>query len=364
MIKIDDIKHWAIDIKRATIDRLQLQQILRVLAAAILSLGLVVYFHIPQGYWISVSALLGLYFSAPLAMQRQYGLFISIALAIGLLAVVTSLIADSVIQLAFFLFFLSLVTIYIGLTYPGLWPSAFIASFYAVLSAGLQTNLDGAMQRFACIVAGFAIAILVQIVFTRGRLMADLRFTIADSLLRLAQLNQAIFSCYVTHNYQEEHFNYEKRLHASRGSFLYKINQARALLTKIASSQQQKFAAILDSIEQCYEIFQSLGLLIQRVDDHSTFAVADKEFLALSGNVDTYLFQMAAEINTRKIKHQQSTILSENIYELEELNRTVLQVVAKDPLVFMIFIQDMYALDRMFARLSAAIAICIQKDGK
>jgi hypothetical protein len=359
MIKISDFQLWALDLKRAILDRLQLQQILRVVIAAILAFGLAAYFHIPEGYWISVSALLGLYFSMPLAMQRRYGLFISIAFAIGLLAVITSLLAGAVIQLAVFLFILSLVTIYMGLTYPALWPAAFIASFYAVLSAGLLTNLDGAMQRFCCIVLGFAIAIVVQIIFTRIRVTADLRSALADSLLRLAQLNQAIFSCYVAHNYQEEHFNYEKKLHASRGSFLYKINQARALLTHITLSQQQKFSAVVDCIEQCYEIFQSLGLLIQRVDDHSTFAVAEKEFLALSGNVDTYLRQMAAEINTLKIRHEESAILSENIYELEEINRTVLQVVAKDPLVFMIFIQDMYALDKMFVRLFAAIGGCI-----
>jgi hypothetical protein len=360
MIKISDIQPWALDLKRATIDRLQLQQILRVVIAAILSFGLAACLHMPEGYWISVSALLGLYFSMPLAIQRRYGLFVGIALTIGLLAFITSLIAGSAIQLAIFLFILSLITVYIGLTYPGLWPAAFVASFYAVLSAGLLTNLDGAMQRFCCIVLGFAISIVVQIVFTRIRVTADLRYALADSLLRLAQLNQAIFSCYVAHNYQEEHFDYEKKLHASRGSFLYKISQARTLLMHLKSSPQPKFAAMLDCIEQCYEIFQSLGLLIQRVDDHSTFAVADKEFLALSGNVDTYLRQMAAEINTLKIRHEESAILSENIYELEEINRTVLQVVAKDPLVFMIFIQDMYALEKMFLRLFAAIAACIR----
>jgi uncharacterized membrane protein YgaE (UPF0421/DUF939 family) len=360
MIKISDIQPWALDLKRATIDRLQMQQILRVLIAAILSFGLSAYFHIPEGYWISVSALLGLYFSMPLVLRRRYGLVVGIALAIGLLALITSLIAASTIQLAFFLFVLSLITVYIGLTYHGLWPAAFVASFYAILSAGLLTNLDGSMQRFCCIVLGFAIAIAVQIVFGRIRVAADLRYALAESLLRLAELSQAIFSCYVAHNYQEEHFNYEKNLHACRGSFLYKISQARTLLTHITSSQQQEFSTVVGCIEQCYEIFQSLGLLIQRVDDHSTFAVADKEFLALSGNVDTYLRQMATEINTQKIRHEEYAILSENIYELEEINRTVLQVVAKDPLVFMIFIQDMYALEKMFLRLFAAIAVYIR----
>jgi hypothetical protein len=100
--------------------------------------------------------------------------------------------------------------------------------------------------------------------------------------------------------------------------------------------------------------------LINRVKDHSTFSVADKEFLAISSSVDAHFRRLAKAIHTKEVKAEQSNVLSEDIYELEEINRTVLQVVAEDPLVIMIFIQDLYALDKTLVKLSDAI---IDLDG-
>jgi hypothetical protein len=192
-------------------------------------------------------------------------------------------------------------------------------------------------------------------IFTRGRLEADISLVISNSVLRLVKLSHAIFRSYVTHNYAEEHFNYERKLHKCRSDFLDTMNQARLLLGKMRVKEQQKFSLLLDDVEQIYEILQSLSLLVYRIEDHSTFAVADKEFLAISSGIDTHLRQLAKALTAKKHKPSPASVLGENIYELEEINRTVLQVVASDPVVFMIFIQDLYVLDKVIARLSNAI---------
>jgi hypothetical protein len=88
-----------------------------------------------------------------------------------------------------------------GLRYELVWPATFVASFYALISAGLPTTMVGGRQRFYSIVLGFGIAIAVQWVLTRVRTVTALRYRLAGSLIRLARLSQAIFQCYVTQNY-------------------------------------------------------------------------------------------------------------------------------------------------------------------
>jgi hypothetical protein len=360
MMKLTGSPKWLSRLKTVAINRLQLRQVWGVMIAALLAFGFAMYLQLPSGYWIIVSALLGFYFSLRLVMQRQFIILMAVAFFTALLAFATSQLANYTYLLAFFLLALTFVMVYLGLKQASLWAATFIASFYAILSAGVATTFAGGIERFYCIVLGFAIAIFVQIILMRGRLEVDVGLVMANSLLRLARLSQAIFLCYVTHNYEEEHFNYEKKLHKCRSGFLYEINQARYLLSKIAKSEQQHFYLMLGYIEQMYEILQSLSLLINRVKDHSTFSVADKEFLAISSSVDAHFRRLAKAIHTKEVKAEQSNVLSEDIYELEEINRTVLQVVAEDPLVIMIFIQDLYALDKTLVKLSDAI---IDLDG-
>jgi hypothetical protein len=121
--------------------------------------------------------------------------------------------------------------------------------------------------------------------------------------------------------------------------------------------QRDEYGAMVDYIEQLYEILQSLGLMAQRVDDHATFAVAEKELLTLSSVISGRLRRLAASVTQKQREPASATTLSEAIFEMEEVSRTVLQVVARDPLVFTIFIQDLYALDRLCLQFTAALQI-------
>jgi hypothetical protein len=178
---------------------------------------------------------------------------------------------------------------------------------------------------------------------------------LSKSVCRLAGLSRAIFSCYMTHNYMDNYFNHEKTLHSERSRYLYEINQARCWVDKTTGAPQHFFLRIIDLLEQAYEVLQAISLLIYRVEDHSTFAVADKEFLAISGSVVNEFDRLAEQLRRKKSSIARTNILNENIYEFEEINRSALQVVAREPLVFMIFIQDMHELDRVLMQLSAEI---------
>ena len=355
ILKFNMAARWQAWWQTARAARQQQRQLLSVLMAALLAFGLAAYFPLQEGYWIGISALLGLYFSMRLLMQRHLLLLFSAALVTGWLAFITSMLASYAFLLALFLLALTFTMLYWGLRYASVWAATFVAGFYAIISAGLSTTTEGSVQRFYCIVLGFGIAIFVQLLFTRSRLATELRFTLASSLLRLSKLNHAIFRCYVTHNYAEEHFNYEKKLHQCRTDFLYEMQHARVSLAQLKESKREPFFVFINYIEQLYEIMQSLSLLIYRVEDHATFAVAEKEFLALSEKIDQRLRQLAKTMTTQQVQSDSVNVLGETIYELEEINRTVLQVVAHDPLVFMIFIQDLYVFDKVCLQLSDAI---------
>lgn len=335
--------------------RMQWQRMICTLIVAALALGVASYLQVGEGYWIVLSALLGFAFCTHFVFRYEAAAFVSIALIGASCVFIASVLAKQVFLLALFFMLTTWLTVYIGLMYANVWGLGFAVNLLAILAAGVVVDHMATVQRFWCVLLGFLLAFIVQYIFIRVRSQAVMRLMLANSLYRLAQLSRAIFSCYLSHNYVEEHFNHEKKLHIKRGRYLYDIEHARQLLSRFKGEQHEKFSRLIGLIERSYEMLQAINLLLYRVDDHSTFAVADKELLAISSSVVSEFDLLAEQLQNKDMVSGRSTLLHENIYEMEEINRSALQVVAKEPLVFMIFIQDMLGLDKLMTKLSDVI---------
>lgn len=174
-------------------------------------------------------------------------------------------------------------------------------------------------------------------------LFSDVNVALAKCLQRLSQLNQAIFTCYLTRDYFEQHYVYEKLFHDRRRDFLFAMKKFR---------RYKNYEDISRHIENLYEIILSLGLLIYRVPDASTFEIASKEFYAITENLSVMFRDLSAFLLDKKDFPSLPFSLVENIQQLEEVNQSALQLVSPDPMVFLIFIQDLQALNIVLTELS------------
>jgi uncharacterized membrane protein YccC len=338
----------------------QFRQILRLILAAALALWLSHTLQWSESYWITLAALLSLQMSsAPLLRQKELILIVTAVLA-AVAATITNYISPHVVILALFLFFSTLATVMVGLRWPLFWGATFLINFFAALSSGFPTDMDGVRKRFLCILMGFGIAIVLQKCFFPSRLRNDVRWALTQALQDLIDLNQAVFNCFLAVNYPEKQFEYTKKIHQKRRDFSYSISIARELLKKIKGNKD-KPANILCTIEELYEIIQALGTLLYRVEDHSTFQIAYKELLALSETISKDLRAIKLLLLEKTKIAPPQDVLKDNIFQLEDVNHAALNVAAKDPMVFLLFIQDLFSLQKGMLQLTEAISAAVPR---
>lgn len=160
----------------------------------------------------------------------------------------------------------------------------------------------------------------------------------------LNKLQIIVFTCYLSKEYAINQSFYEKKMHKARTRLL------RAM-KKIRHVEKKDTAVNLAKLENLYEIIFSLNTLKLRVTDHATFEVCEMEFKKLSECLTNALNHI--NLFLEKEKHPERHMLgdtakvlgrlSHQTDALEELYRSTLQVVAKDPIFFLFFIQDLMA---------------------
>lgn len=163
----------------------------------------------------------------------------------------------------------------------------------------------------------------------------------------LDQLQIAILSCYIQKDYQEKKYDFEQTIHKARLNIMGTMKKLRL---KIGAQGQTDF---LSKLENLYEIVFSLNILKYRVTDYATFEICKKEFAKISVKLSEALKQInlllkhISNLSSHTMMEETAKTmgkLSNQIDLLEELYRSTLQVVSKDPIFFLFFIQDLMAL--------------------
>lgn len=134
---------------------------------------------------------------------------------------------------------------------------------------------------------------------------------------RMNQIQQIFFSIYIRRDYLKNYYDYERFLHQAR-------LRAFSSMLKITSPQ----------VDRLFEVVTALGSLRYQIEDFSTLEVCEKELRDLSDNISQQLNNSKGSIDKLLI----------SIHAFEEIYRGALCVIAKDPLIFWIFIQNLYAL--------------------
>jgi hypothetical protein len=133
------------------------------------------------------------------------------------------------------------------------------------------------------------------------------------ALREIAKLQQLLCSSYFV---QE---NNDKQVHQQRIRVLSTI---------------RKNKCHVDELNHIADIIFSLNQLRHRIKDFSIFEVCSRELNDIASTSVAFI-QDAVKF---------SAIFSEKIHQFETLYHNTLRVVAPDPLVFLFFIQDLYAL--------------------
>ena len=165
--------------------------------------------------------------------------------------------------------------------------------------------------------------------------------SLADCFDALAKVQNALFIPYLDQDYLLHQSYYNKLINTKRRHFLRKTQHARQLVKK-----NEKYQAVFSKIENLYEIICSLHLLLFRVDEYAIFDICRREMQGIEKESTNLLLALA------KNQPIDTQLLFNEVHLFETLFERTLQIVVRDPNIFLFFIQDLYAFNTVVTTIS------------
>lgn len=159
----------------------------------------------------------------------------------------------------------------------------------------------------------------------------------------LTTLVQDIFACFLQADYETNLYLYEHRIHDSKNNCISLI-QKRAKDSDVAT-----MLGIYNGLLDC-------GLLRWRIKDKTAFGICRKELTDIRDALIALLDSCSSDSSARNSDSssrrmpgpRDENFLNGKISALESVNQSVLQVAAKEPLAFLLFISGLKALQENY----------------
>ena len=168
---------------------------------------------------------------------------------------------------------------------------------------------------------------------------------------KLRALQDSFFNAYLKLDFLQKQSEYAKIFYRKRNLFFKSLQKSRRL-----ADQDTKYTFIFKEIERASEIIFALHLLRFRVNDYAVFEICAREFQALLIQLD-FLFTQLARALMKKRALLNTENLAIAIFDVEILYGNTLQIVVRDPLVFLFFIRNLYSLKNTFDRIGNLINV-------
>ncbi|HVY53021.1 MAG TPA: hypothetical protein VHA13_00695 [Gammaproteobacteria bacterium] len=257
-------------------------------------------------------------------------------IVIGLCSIIAVLLANVTsnyfIPTVIVLVLITAAASFIGRKFSHYYYSALIVNFFGIAAAFFPANgTEEVIERCAFILIAIFLAYVVKAIFylyQNSKKTYDVRRIYFQKL-------QAIFYCIFVLDAQDEH--YEKKFQNAWTEYLAALSELRCYST----------VKQIIELEKLGDITFSLGSLRYRINDPSVLKMGKREFQAIWNAIVDILDQLTQSRSAPDVA--QLTIATQG---LETLYESMLQTVTKDPLVLLLFIQDLYALEKLLSEVT------------
>jgi hypothetical protein len=309
-------------------------------------------FNHAQDYWLIWSALIISLLTTGEAFKSRIGIMLLTGVAAGLSAVIAASLTSLFPVLAIYLFIITTGCMLLSQRYPHYFLTAFIINLFAIVSAGLPATMPDSGYRFIFILMGAAIALIFQVLFYFHFVINEWHGFIMVTLRQLKKLNTEMFSCYLQPEYIDNIYLYERRIHLQKNKCVTSITSLLDMTPLIEKSLPEKernqHQLAQKKFDEVYDLLLDCSQLRRRVSDHTTFTICSEELTAICQEIERLFEGLMAVVMGKKF-FPHINMLQEKIQRLEETYNHVLQVSAREPLVFLLFIFSLKALSNEMA---------------
>jgi hypothetical protein len=298
------------------------------------------HFHHPESEWIICTVLLLVFTPEENTLLRQLSVWSLICLVAATLIALANIAAWFLLLAVFYLLLVVFLALILAYCYPKyFFPLLIMTALVLLASTASQmiTATENLMRFNFMLLAGLLTAvarILTAWHFTRHTVYAK----VADIKQSLRLLNREIFACFLQSNYKIETYRFERRIHQQKWNVNQSLLRLRQLITN--SPQAKEIAAASYFFDQLYTHLLDCSQLRLRVNDHTVFSVCDQEMRGIQEAIDQSLSALSTKAiiyqhnQPIRLTHQGDAVLK----RFEEVYNNVLLVVARDPVIFLLFI--------------------------
>lgn len=215
-----------------------------------------------------------------------------------------------------------------------------------VVVVSQQVSGETLLPVLCCVWLGFVLALLcLQTRFLFP--VSGLRWRSLAYISSLQGLLLVLFDCYLQPTYPTRRYLYEKRIRDAKNVAIARSAALDGLLLSVADQKTSKLMVLSALKQQCDNLFFLLlesGQLRYRMSDHATFRFCADEMRQLQGHLEGELWLLQQAVLTDTVSMAQNDVVLSQ--ELEGLYESVLQVVAKEPVSFLLFIEATKQLSR------------------
>lgn len=158
----------------------------------------------------------------------------------------------------------------------------------------------------------------------------------------LGKLTEEIFSCLLDPDYPRLLYSFERRLHKQKSKCLKSIQKI------VLPSVRDKCAHLL-------EVLLDLSAIRWRVSDHSTFSIVAIELGNILSALEARFDQLHKLVLHKSVVFMDDDWLSRAIVAFEEMYFSIVNVAAKEPLVFLLFIDGLKTLAELLVDCQAIV---------
>lgn len=305
-----------------------------------------------QNNWLPWSALMLSLITLGDTFSHRLIIILLTGFASSLVVFLGGCMAAFIPLLAITLFIITVANFFLKRRYPDYFIPFFIINLFALLTVGTLPTFSENMVRVAFILTGTGIALFFQFIFIRHFTLNECRSWLIITIRNMALLNQDIFSCFLRKEYNDNLYLFERRIHTNKTKCMQSISKARTITEhsakKMHKEQKRRIDQLITKLDKLYEIMLDYAQLRRRVSDHTVFFLCASELEAIAKEIGR-LFS-ALSRNVFSAIEIDTTPLTEKIRDFEDNYLHVLQVTAREPLVFVLFISSLKSFQEEVAK--------------
>lgn len=269
--------------------------------------------------------------SATTALQR----FVSVAIVAILSAISIKICGNLALSFAGYnhllpIYVLVVVLLCTYLGYKHYFSAAFAISIITIMSAMVPVTPTFVGDNITAVIMAWISFLVVQLFTMLGYGKFQYRQTSNKCFYHLRELNKEIFACFLTSDYQQQLYLHEHRIHEQKRRIFTYLQRLKQMTLPLAIKESK-------SIEKILDLTFDYSQLRHRVKDASTFELCAKELTGIMAAIDN--------IYTKLLKNSKKqdglVIFAAKLEQFEANYQQVLQVAARDPLDFMLFLQSL-----------------------